>query len=322
MKKYFITGCSGFVGTFLIDLINKKNDDGAVLGVDTSTLRIDPKWNSICVDFKNIDLNQIEDIKNTLSEFKPDFIIHLASMSSVKFSWENPILSFENNTRIFLNILETVRNLQIHPRILSVGSSEEYGQVDPEAVPLNENSPLNPISPYAVARVAQGLFSKLYANSYNLDIVITRSFNHIGPGQSDEFAISSFAKQIAEINSDNKIEQKLHVGDISVVRDYLDVRDVVKAYLMLLESGEKGEVYNICKGEGHSIRDMIDMLMQIANKKIPIIHDSSRNRPADNPIIIGSNAKIKEKLGWEPRYSLKSSLMDVYKYWQDRIRKL
>jgi GDP-4-dehydro-6-deoxy-D-mannose reductase len=203
-------------------------------------------------------------------------------------------------------------------RILSIGSSEEYGNVEEGDLPLDEEQALNPISPYAVARVSQEMLSKVYVDGYGMDIIMTRSFNHIGPGQKDIFVISSFAKQLLEIKKYNKAPE-MATGDLSIIRDFLDVRDVVKAYYWLFKKGRKGEIYNVCSGIGSTIEQVIRKLLQILEIHVTTKVNASLIRPNDNKVIIGNNKKIKVEIGWEPTYSLEQSLKDILEYWNKRI---
>jgi len=239
--------------------------------------------------------------------------VHLASFSSVGKSWEMPMENFLNNTNIFLNIVEIVRHNNINCRILSVGSSEEYGNVKESDIPLKEDKFLNPGNPYAVARVSQEMLSKCYINAYKLDIILTRSFNHVGAKQRIDFAIPSFAKQISEGVKQGQSEIKLITGDITVVRDFIDVRDVVNAYFALLKNGKPGELYNVCSGKGYSLKDVIDLLAKIFNVKVITEIDPKRVRPYDNRIIIGSFNKIKTHTGWEPNFNMDDSLLMLVK---------
>jgi GDP-4-dehydro-6-deoxy-D-mannose reductase len=207
-----------------------------------------------------------------------------------------------------LNLLEAVL-------ILSIGSSEEYGNVAQEDLPLKEDHLIMPVSPYAVARVSQELLSQIYTNGYGLDIVMTRSFNHIGPLQKDIFVIPSFVKQLLKIKN-TRCNGDLISWDLAIVRDFTDVRDVVGAYYRLLTQGKKGDVYNICSGKGLSLRQVLEKLCNILDINVNVVVDRNLIRPSDNRIIIGSNEKIKMNHGWEPRYSLENSLNDMIKYWQ------
>jgi GDP-4-dehydro-6-deoxy-D-mannose reductase len=248
--------------------------------------------------------------------FSPTHIVHLASFSSVSKSWDNPIDSFMNNTNIFLNIVEIIRKNKISCRLLSVGSSEEYGNVSDGCIPIKETMNLRPVSPYAIARVSQEMLSQCYVSSYGLDIVLTRSFNHLGPGQREIFVIPSFVKQILVAKKEGKLQVDLHTGDISIVRDFIDVRDVVKAYYKLLEKGISGELYNICTGIGRSLEDIINMLASLLEVKIRIKIEQDKIRPNDNKIIIGDNSKINSHTEWKPEITLADSLQDLINYWK------
>lgn len=201
-------------------------------------------------------------------------------------------------------------------RILSVGSSEEYGNYPEDKMPLQENYELYPNNPYAVARVSQELLSKLYASSLGVDIVMTRSFNHIGPRQREAFVISSFVKQLVDI-ANHKQENKMLVGNTNIVRDFLDVRDVVDAYYKIVTKGIRGRVYNVCSGTGNRLSDIINEVSILLNITPKIEVDAERFRPADNMVIIGDNSKLKQDLGWSPKYLLTQTLQDMINYWKE-----
>jgi GDP-4-dehydro-6-deoxy-D-mannose reductase len=316
LEKYLITGFSGFVSKHFLEYLEQLELPALVLGLDVNKPEFDiSDYEHIMCSFKRVDLLDKNRVDNIIYQFQPNYILHLASYSSVAFSWKNPVASFTNNTNIFLNFLEQVRTLNLDCRILSIGSSEEYGNVNEENLPLKEDSRLNPVSPYAVARVSQEMLSKIYVDGYNMDIIMTRSFNHIGPGQKDVFVISSFAKQLVEIKNKKKTNE-LVTGDLSIVRDFLDVRDVVKAYYQLFKTGAKGEIYNICSGKGISLKEVIDKMTHILGIDIQYKVDPRLVRPSDNRIIIGSNEKIKSNVGWVNEISLDKSLEDIITYWQ------
>lgn len=315
-KKYIITGMSGFVGRHFLEYLEKNNIESDILGIDIYMPGFDiSSYKSVNYSFKKIDLLNKEILAEVVGLFKPDYILHLASYSSVSFSWHNPIISFKNNTNIFLNLLEAVKIANVNCRILSIGSSEEYGEFNEISLPLKEDCKLNPTSPYAVARVTQELLSKVYVKGYGLDIVMTRSFNHIGPGQKDIFVVSSFAKQLVQIKKRSLNNGILRVGNLDVVRDFLDVREVVDAYFKLLESGRSGDVYNVCSGKGISLRDIINILKNILELEVGLKIDESLIRPADIEIVVGCNDKIKNEIGWENKISIEKSLNDIISYW-------
>lgn len=316
MEKYLITGASGFVSKYFLDYLNENNIKASVLGIDMEFPEFSTNnFRSIHFNFKKINLLNKQDVAEAIKAFKPDYILHLASYSSVAYSWKNPVESFTNNTNIFLNLIEEVRRNNIKCRILSVGSSEEYGNVKEEDLPLVEHSNLVPVSPYAVARVSQEMLSKVFIKGFDMDIIMSRSFNHIGPGQKDIFVISSFAKQLIEFKEGKR--KSIVTGDPFIVRDFVDVRDVVKAYYMLFKKGKKGEVYNICSGAGVSLQTIMNKMADILDITIHPEIDTELIRPDDNKKIIGSNEKIKRETGWKNDIPLEKSLVDVLKYYQD-----
>ena len=302
--RYLITGASGFVGKHLKSFLKENVPQSTVLGIGRDNL-----------SDEQVDLHDRKSLTKTLKAFNPHFIIHLASDSSVSYSWKQPIESFSNNVNIFLNLIESVRKLSLESRILSVGSSEQFGIVRTADLPLSENSPQNPISPYAVARTSQEMLSKVYADGYGLDIVMTRSFNHFGPGQDERFVISSFAKQLIQKMHD-KNDSPLLTGDLSIIRDFIDVRDVVRIYNELLHKGEKGEIYNVCSGKGFSLKEILEHLIKLSGSSVEIKTDPALVRPMDNPHIIGDNTKLKG-MGIEPcTFDLETSIQDVLNFWK------
>jgi len=318
MKKILITGISGFVGGHFAQFLATNRKSIEVYGISRSK----PAWDFVengyellqNINFLQADMGDNPRIQSIICDIEPDYILHLAAQSSVAESWRTPASSFINNISGFMNVIETVRLFGIPAKILSVGSAEQYGIVTKNDLPLTEKTGMHPANPYAVARVAQEQFAKIYVDGYGLDICCTRSFNHCGPGQSDRFVVSSIVKQLVMITQ-GKHDNGIHIGDGSIVRDFLDVRDVVAAYCLLLEKGHRGEVYNICSGRGYVIRDIITILSEIYKTDIQIHEEKSQFRPIDNPHIIGSNEKIMHDLGWHPKVSFEESLQDLYDYW-------
>ena len=215
-------------------------------------------------------------------------------------------------------MVEQIRLKKFRCRILSVGSSEEFGEVTEKELPLTEEHPLKPLSPYAVARVSQEMLSKIYADGYSMDIVMTRSFNHIGPGQRDVFVISSFAKQLVNLSKEPSATKTITTGNLAVIRDFVDVRDVVRAYYLLLKSGRRGEVYNICSGKGIVLKDIISAMSELLNINVDTLVNPELIRPNENKKVIGSYQKIKEELGWQPEIDISKSLSDIIQYWQSK----
>lgn len=317
MKKYLITGCSGFVGRHFIDYLEQRHRECIVLGVDLQTPRLDPEgYRHVRFSFDQTDLLFQDDIESVVAKFQPDFILHLASQSSVAASWKRPVETFLNNTNIFLNLIEAVRRQRVSCRILSVGSSEQYGNVNETDLPLSESHELNPVSPYAAARSAQEHLSRVYAEGYGLDIVLTRSFNHVGPGQTAVFVVSFLVKQMVEIKRSGRDSGTVIAGDVSIVRDFIDVRDVVAAYDLLLQKGASGNIYNVCSGVGLSIRDIIDQIAKQLQLIVDIEADQLLFRPVDSKIIIGSNQKIKKEVEWCNKIPFEQSLRDMIAFWE------
>ncbi|MFA6358548.1 MAG: GDP-mannose 4,6-dehydratase, partial [Candidatus Omnitrophota bacterium] len=226
--------------------------------------------------------------------------------------WKTPVFSFMNNTNIFLNILDTVRLNDNGARVLSIGSSEQYGVVSEENLPLSEETPQ-----YAVARVAQEQLAKIYADGYGLDICCTRSFNHCGPGQTDRFVVSAIVKQFVKIANGFQ-DPVIHIGNGSIVRDFVDVHDVVAAYDLLLSKGKRGEVYNVCSGTGRT--EIVTLLSTLKGIDVQVHEEMAQIRPIDNPRIIGSNEKIQRDLGWKPVIPFEKSLESMYHYWDLHMR--
>lgn len=317
--RLLITGFTGFVSQHFLALLNKEEPGSVVLGIDKNLPDFDfSGYRNISITFENIDLLNRSATDKMLDSFQPEYILHLASVSSVAQSWHTPLDSFVNNTNIFLNLVEQIRLKKSKCRILSVGSSEEFGEVTEKELPLTEEHPLKPVSPYAVARVSQEMLSKIYADGFSLDIIMTRSFNHIGPGQRDVFVISSFAKQLVQLAKKKSSNNTITTGNLSVIRDFVDVRDVVKAYYLLLKKGRSGEVYNICSGKGIILKEIISKMSDL----LGIIVDTEVNpqlvRPNENKKVIGSYQKIKQELGWQPEIEISKSLADIIDYWKTK----
>lgn len=315
MQKYIITGFSGFVSKNFLEYLNRNRIHSTVLGIDVHEPAFDlSSFEYLKIKFEKTDLKDRDRLGKLIYDYMPNYILHLASYSSVAGSWKSPNASFQNNVNIFLNLLEDIRMIGSCCRIIAVGSSEEYGTVKFSDLPLKEDQYLNPSSPFGIARCSQELLAKLYVEVYGLDIILTRSFNHIGPGQKDNFAISSFAKQLVAIKKSN-VNEFVLAGDVSIIRDFIDVRDVVHAYHQLFLKGKKGEVYNICSGYGISLQNIIQMMCEILEIHINIKEDKKLKRPKDNPVIIGSNEKIKKAINWNAEIPLEESLKDILKYY-------
>ena len=303
MSRYLITGVQGFVGRYLVEYLQAREVDAKIAGIDIA------KESDMKIEYHSLDLSDKGQTAQIIQSFKPDYIVHLASISSVGQSWQDPAQCFKNNTNIMLNILEAVRQQNLKTRILSIGSSEEYGDYEVEQMPLSEDYKLEPQNPYAVAKLSQEMLGKVYT-ALGVDVVMTRSFNHIGPRQSDRFVVPSFIKQLVAISEGKQTQ--MQVGNIDVSRDFTDVRDVVAAYYTILHKGKSGEVYNVCSGHAHKLSEIITTAENILGIKANIEVDRNRLRPNDTMLVLGDNKKIKS-LGWQPKYILEQTIRDIIK---------
>lgn len=315
-KSILITGFSGFVARNFLEFLVKEKMDIRVWGIDIK----EPEYSLgqyreyLELNFQKLDLLNVEELKTFLQEIHPEYILHLASFSSVSYSWTNPGISFVNNTNIFLNLALSIKDIGLKTRLLSVGSSEEYGKYDEDEMPLKEDYPLHPCSPYAVARVSQELLAAVFVESYGMDIILTRSFNHIGPWQDSRFVVPSFIEKVIDLKKSGVKSGAIEVGDLSIIRDFVDVRDVVKAYWLLLQKGKSGEVYNICSGSGIRLKEVLELIGKISGVRVEGKCTKKYIRPDENRIVIGSNVKICKELAWKPLIKLEDTLQDMIQY--------
>jgi GDP-4-dehydro-6-deoxy-D-mannose reductase len=315
--KILVTGIAGFAARHFLEYLDTKEPGSEVAGIYHEQVPAfdAQKLQNLKVSLFKADLSDKNKAAEIIAKVKPEFILHLAGRSSVADSWKHPVESITDNTNFFLNIVETLRGLQLSCRLLSVGSTEEYGNAN-LGKPLKETDCPEPASPYGVARVLQQKLVAIYAKSYNVDIVHTRSFNHIGPFQKPEYVISSFAKQIVQQAAQGKDPIELKTGDVNVIRDFTDVRDVVKAYYELLYKGKKGETYNVCSGKGYMLKDIISILADKIGKPVHHSPDEKNFRPSENKTIVGSYDKIFNETGWQPEISIEKSIADIIECWE------
>jgi GDP-4-dehydro-6-deoxy-D-mannose reductase len=253
-----------------------------------------------------------------LAASRPERIFHLAAQSFVPTSWRLPAETFMINSVGQINLFESILDLKLDPRIQIAGSSEEYGMVHPDEVPMKETNPLRPLSPYAVSKVAQDLLGYQYFKSYGLKVIRTRGFNHTGPRRGDVFVTSNFSKQVAEIEK-GKREPVIHVGNLDAKRDFTDVRDMVRAYWLAAEKGEPGDVYNLGSGSAISMHQLLDMLSSLSRTKFRIQVDPDRLRPSDVQILLADASKFRTLTGWAPTIPFEKTLSDLLDYWRERV---
>lgn len=329
MRKILITGITGFVGSHLAEAYLKKGCQ--VFGTYKTNCHANENDNIKQIEndiiLYNCDLVDRNSVYRVIGLANPDIIHHLAAQSFVKSSWDNPEYTLINNIISELNVLEVCRQLGIDPVIHVAGSSEEYGRQD--KMPINEDAPLRPLSPYAVSKVGQDMLAQQYHASYGTKTVITRAFNHEGPRRGQQFVTSTFAFQAAKIkqrerflkNFIGKRKNEISVGNLDAIRDYTDITDMVMAYMMAVEKCEYGTPYNIASGVGHRIKEILDHYVnnQLKDIKIDVDIDESRMRPSDLPELVGDSTKFRKATGWKPTVSFEEMLDRIYDYWAKKI---
>ncbi len=316
--RLLITGITGFVGSHMAEYALAQG--AQVFG--------SARWRSRMENIEHLrskihlfecDLRDSTSVRRLLEVAEPTHVVHLAAQSFVGSSWHTPMETFSTNIESQVNLLEGIRKLKVVPRFLVIGTSEEYGLVYPDEMPIKEMNPLRPLSPYAVSKVAQDMMGFQYFKSWGLPIVRSRAFNHEGPRRGEVFLTSSFAKQIAEIEAGLR-EPIILVGDVKPRRDFSDVRDVVRGYWQLLERGEPGEVYNLCSGRSWAIQQVLDFFLEQSHTKgIAVKIDPERLRPSDVMVLEGDPSKIRRCLGWEVEIPFEHTLKDLLAYWRQRI---
>jgi GDP-4-dehydro-6-deoxy-D-mannose reductase len=313
-----VTGIAGFVGSHFAEYALRH---GAVVvgsrlpgGGTEAIVHIQTH-----LQLLEVDLREPVAVRRLVDQTRPDWIVHLAAQSFVGSSWEAPAETLANNVLSQLNLLEAVRETGAHPRFLVVGSSDEYGDVQESELPIDEDVPFRPLSPYAVSKVAQDLMGYQYWRSYGLPIIRSRAFNHEGPRRGEAFVTSSFARQIVEIERQLR-EPVIRVGNLEARRDFTDVRDIVRGYWRLLEDGRPGEVYNLCSGRAWSIQAILEFLLQEAQAgPIEVREDPALIRPVDVPVLVGDAGKILRAVGWRAEIPFEQTLRDMLEYWRAHV---
>jgi GDP-4-dehydro-6-deoxy-D-mannose reductase len=292
----FLTGGAGFVGQWLQEHLSASGDE---------------------VDAPEVDVTDGAALREVVLTAKPDAIYHLAAISNVGESWDDPVRTLEVNATGTLNLLEAARALARPPTVLLVCSAEVYGQVATEDLPLTEDAPLRPVSPYAASKVAAEFLGLQAYLAHQLPVVRARAFNHIGPGQAPTFVVSSLARQIAEV--ERRGGGSVMVGNLSTRRDFTDVRDVVRAYRLLVERGTAGDVYNVCSGQAVAVEEVARRLIALAHADLQLEVDPARVRKVETPVLLGSPAKLAAATGWAPERLLDDTLADVLAAWRQEL---
>lgn len=314
-SRVLITGIAGFTGNYLASCLQDTGSE--VWGLDRDKLN-PPSSSSVSMHYA--DICNPEEITRVLEECQPETIYHLAAQSSVGLSWQEPALTMKVNLEGTINLLETVRKLQLSSRILLIGSGEEYGPVDSLDLPISEDKMPDPQNPYSLSKYFQTMVGMQYFYSYGMNIYFARAFNHTGPGQNKGFVVPDFASQVAAIEAGLQ-EPVISVGNLSAQRDFSDVRDVVQAYRKIVEQGKPGTIYNVGSGRAIPIQTILDQLLLLSSKTIKVKIDPKKYRPVDVPIIYASISKFHNETGWQPQIELQDTIKDTLGYWRNEIKK-
>jgi len=314
--RAMITGINGFVGSHLAEyLLNLGGWEvwGIVLAEDTLLPLLQESVKPL-----RADLRQPSQVAEALNQAQPDVIFHLAGQAFVPESFRDPIGTFTTNVLPQINIFQTIIELQLKTRVLVIGSGEVYGAIEPTDLPLNENTPLRPASPYAVSKVTQDMLTMQYHLSHQLDLIGMRPFNHIGPRQNDRFVVPAFAKQIAQIEAGLQ-PPVIQVGNLTARRDFTDVRDVVQAYTRAVEFGQAGQLYNLGSGRAVAVQTILDLLLADSPAQITVQIDPERMRPVQIPEIVCDASRFRACTGWEPQIPLEKTLHDALAEWRAKV---
>jgi len=321
--RVLVTGAHGFVGGHLLELLRTEHPEVEVFALVRPRGGAPGARPGRAILLEG-DLDDAAAVTAAVAIACPDRIVHLAGQSSVHHSWIDPGATLRTNVMGVVHLMDAVRAERLRPRVLVVGSADEYGIVENPSIPVREDTPLRPVSPYGVSKVAQGLLALEYAAPDGPQVLRTRTFPHTGPGRGEAFAESSFARQIAEVAAGRR-PPSLSVGNLEAVRDFTDVRDVVRAYWALLEAAAAGGtgrldgVYNVCSGRGVRLGDVLRQLVALAGVDVEIRQDPGRVRPSDIPVLVGDPSRLRAATGWEPRIALDRTLRDLLEDWRVRI---
>lgn len=313
--RVLITGVGGFVGGHLARHLMDIQPDIEIHG---TVIDPPPSTTTALAACHFVDMKDEYALRDLIAQIQPVTIYHLAAQAFVPRSFEDPWETLENNIRAQLNVIQACLKLNIQPRMLIIGSAEIYGAVQPNELPIREDAPLRPSSPYSVSKVTQDMLGLQYFLSHRLPILRARPFNHLGPGQNERFVAPDFALQIARIEA-GLHDPVIHVGDLSAQRDFTDVRDVVRAYRLIMERGTPGEVYNIASGKAYSVQTLLDTLLSFTTAHIQVKVDPVRVRPTEIPILRGDASRLRQATGWEPHLSFEDTLRDVLEDCRQRI---
>lgn len=312
MKKALVIGAAGFVGDYLIRELHNN-------GIDTYATKLPHEsFGGESVQVYDLDILDKDAVVDILYEIQPDYIFHLAAQSSVGVAWKNPQMTVDVNIKGAINVMDAVRDLFYKPRILLIGSGEEYGYIKPEETPILEDTALRPGNIYAATKACQNMVGSIYSKAYDMDLMMVRAFNHIGPGQAPLFVVSDFCRQVAEIEKGIR-EPVIMVGNLAAKRDFTDVRDVVRAYVKLIQKGKAGETYNVGSGNAQEIRQILEKVVAMSDQKIRVETDPNKIRPVDVPVIEADISKLNALTGWEPKIPVEQTIRETLDYWRRNV---
>jgi GDP-4-dehydro-6-deoxy-D-mannose reductase len=312
--RVLITGATGFVGQHLTQILSRKQE---VFGTFWRRDFVAPPPG---IKLLQCDLRQGGDVRRLIRDVCPGHVYHLAALSSVKGSFSHAKAVYDANFLGTLNLLDAVRSTGLSARVLLVGSVHCYGRVRRSHLPIVETEPLNPDSPYGVSKAAADMLGAQFFQNHGVRVVRARSFNHTGPGQSAEFVCSDFARQFAAIAL-GLSRPSIRVGNVNIRRDFSDVRDVVRAYILLVQKGKPGQAYNVASGHAVSLREVLVILHSFCPREVKIDVEQQRLRRGEADVLYGSNRKLKQTTGWQPKYDLSTTLRDLYTYWEETLRR-
>jgi GDP-4-dehydro-6-deoxy-D-mannose reductase len=314
--RALITGINGFVGGHLADaLLAQGRYD--VWGLTRAPGRLQPFLRDR-VQEVHADLSDPEATQRAIVAAQPAVIFHLAGQPFVPESFRNPAATLAANTLGALHIFLTLIEYRMRARVIVVGTNEEYGVIGEDDLPVNERTPLRPANPYGVSKAAQSLLALQYHHSHGLDVVRVRPFAHIGPRQNDRFVTASFARQIARIERGLQ-PPVVQVGNLSARRDFTDVRDMVRAYVLLAEHGEPGAVYNAGSGQAVMVRELLDYLLEASTTHVEVRLNPELMRPIDIPLVVCDATRLRERTGWQPQIALRQTLADILDFWRGEV---
>jgi GDP-D-mannose dehydratase len=313
MKKALIIGAAGFVGPYLAEELSDR------WGMEVhATKRSHGDQNKIKAELHTLNILNKEEIIELLYRIRPDYIFHLAAQSSVALSWKDPGLTIDVNIKGSVNLMDAVRELYYKPRVLLIGSGEEYGHIRSGETPITEENHLRPGNLYAATKVCQNMIAGIYTTAYDMELIMVRAFNHIGPGQAPIFVVSDFCKQVVEIEK-GLHEPVMMVGNLKARRDFTDVRDVVRAYALLVQHGKAGETYNVGSGQAVEIQEVLKKIISQSSVDVEIRVDPNKIRPVDVPIIEADTTKLQQTTGWKREISLEQTIHETMEYWRQYI---